>query len=327
MSQFRRRQLLIAAGALLAAPLGQAQRPATVARVGFLCASDATTLANYLDAFRQGLSERGYVEGRNTLIYFRFAEGKYERLPGFATELVNLKVDAIVIEGSASAQAAKNATRTIPIVMAQAGDPISAGFIQSLARPGANITGVTTLSLGLVGKQLEILKDIVPGLAQAAVLWDPNHPGHPPAMPAIRTAARALGLELQLVEVRSVKELEKAFENLARKRPGAITAVSDPIYDSQQKRIADFAMQNNLPSAYTKAYAEKGGLISYGARFPDLYKRAADYVDKIIKGAKPADLPVEQPTRFELILNLITARRLGLKISRDFLARVDDIIQ
>lgn len=327
MGQVGRRQFLVASSALLVAPLAKAQQAAKVARVGFLGAGDATNLANYLEAFRLGLRELGYLEGRNIVIEYRFAEGKYERLPGFAADLVRLKVDAIVIEGSAAMQAARNATRTVPIVMALVGDPVGSGFIQSLARPGANISGVTTLSLELVGKQMELLKEIVPGLGRVAVLWNPDHPGHPRAIPGIRTAARTLGLELQLVEVRSIDELDKAFAELARKRPGALTAVSEPIYDRQQTRIADFAAQNRLPAAYTKAFAQRGGLMSYGARFPDLFRRAAVYVDKILKGAKPADLPVEQPTKFELIINLKTARKLGLNISRDFLARVDEVIQ
>jgi len=322
-----RRKILVALGAVLMAPLAKAQQAARITRVGFLANSDASTLANYLDAFRQGLRELGYVEGHNVVYEYRYAEGKYERLPGLAAELVRAKVDAIVIEGSAATKAARNATKTIPIVMAQVGDPVGSGFIQSLARPGANVTGVTTLSLDLVGKQMGLLKEMVPGLTSVAVIWNPDHPGHPRAMPGIETAARSLGLELRLVEVRRLGELEKALAEVARRRPGALTAVSEPIYDSQQAQIAKFALQNRLPTAYTKVFAQKGGLMSYGARFPDLYKRAAVCVDKLLKGAKPADLPVEQPTQFELIINLKTAKAIGITIPQSVLLRADEVIQ
>jgi len=327
MSQIKRRQLLFASSALLFASRLRAQQPPRVARVGFLGNSDRSTLGNYLDAFHRELRALGYLEGRNILIEYRWAEGKYERVPGLVNELVRLKVDAIVTEGSVATQAAKNATRTIPIVMAQVGDPVGSGFIQSLARPGANVTGVTTLSLGLVGKQMELLKEIVPDLGRVAVLWNPEHPGHPRAMPDIEAAARNMGLNLQLVEVRTLKELNVALAGLARNRPGALTAVSEPIYDSQQERIAEFAVQHGLPSAYTKAFADMGGLISYGARFDDLFRLAAVVLDKIIKGAKPADLPVEQPTKFELIINLKTARMLGLKIPQSVLLRAARVIE
>jgi putative ABC transport system substrate-binding protein len=327
MGQVKRRQFLVAASALLVAPRPRAQPVAKVARVGFLGNSDRSTLANYLEVFNQELRELGYIEGRNISIEYRWAEGKYARIPSLVNELVRLKVDAIVTEGSVATQAARKATSTIPIVMAQVGDPVGSGFIQSLAHPGANVTGVTTLSLGLVGKQMELLKEIVPGLGRVAVLWNPDHPGHPRAMPDIKAAARRMGLNLQLVEVRNLDELNVALAGLARKRPSALTAVSEPIYDSQQKRIAEFAVQNGIASAYTKAFADMGGLMSYGARFDDLFRLAAVVLDKIIKGAKPADLPVEQPTKFELIINLKTARTLGLKIPQSVLLRADRVIE
>ncbi len=289
--------------------------------------SDPTYLASCLDAFRQGLRELGYREGQNIAIEYRYAAGKYERLPDFATELVRLKVDVIVTESSIATQAGRSATTTIPNVMALVGDPVGAVLIRSLTRPGANITGVTSLSLDLVGKQMEMLKEMVPGLDRVAVVWNPGHPGHPRTTPGARAAARTLGLELQLTEVRSLYDLGQAFAELTRKRPGALIAMSDPLYDAQQKRIADFAMQNRLPTAYTKAFAEYGGLISYGARFPDLYKNAAVYVGKILKGAKPADLPVEQPTRFELVVNRKTANALGLAIPLTILLRADRVIE
>ncbi len=289
--------------------------------------SDPTYLASCLDAFRQGLRELGYREGQNIAIEYRYAAGKYERLPDFATELVRLKVDVIVTESSIATQAGRSATTTIPNVMALVGDPVGAVLIRSLTRPGANITGVTSLSLDLVGKQMEMLKEMVPGLDRVAVVWNPGHMGHPRTTPGARAAARTLGLELQLTEVRSLYDLGQAFAELTRKRPGALIAMSDPLYDAHQKWIADFAMQNRLPTAYTKAFAEYGGLISYGARFPDLYKNAAVYVGKILKGAKPADLPVEQPTRFELVVNRKTANALGLAIPLTILLRADRVIE
>jgi putative ABC transport system substrate-binding protein len=328
MDQVRRRQFLIASSALLVAPLVEAQQAAKVARVGFLGAGDATNLANYLGAFRLGLRELGYLEGRNIVIEYRFAEGKYERLPDLAAQLVQIKVDVIVTEGTNSTQAAKNAAKTIPIVMALVGDPVGSGLIHSLARPGSNITGVTSLSFDLVGKQMQMLKEIVPGLGRMALLWDPVNTVAVRALKGIETDARALGLELQLIEARAASELDKAFSELAKKRPGALTVASSLMFDGQQRRIADLAAQNRLPAVYTKtAFVEAGGLISYGAHFPDLFKRASVYVDKILKGAKPSDLPVEQPVKFQLVINLKTAKALGLKISRDFLARVDEVIQ
>ncbi len=262
------------------------------------------------------------------MIEYRYAEGRYDRLPDLAAELVRLEVNVIVTEGQAATQAAKNATRTVPIVMALVADPVGTGLIHSLARPGSNITGVTTLSLELIGKQMELLKEIVPELTQLAVLWNPASLAQALALKRIKTEARSLGLELQLIEVRGVSELDKAFAEMTRKRPGALTAVSAPEFDSQQRRIAEFSVQNRLPAVYTKtAFAEAGGLMSYGARFPDLFRRAAGYVDKILKGTKPADLPVEQPTRFELVINMKTARALGLTIPPSVLVRADRVIE
>jgi putative ABC transport system substrate-binding protein len=314
---------------VLAAPLAaDAQPPAKVPQVGFLGGSSPSTLATYIEAFRQGLRELGYLEGRTIVIEYRYAEGRDDRLPDLAAELVRLKVDVIVTAGNAATQAAKNATRTIPIVMALVADPVVTGFIHSLARPGSNITGVTTLSLELIGKQMELLKEIVPELSRLAVLWNPASPAQVRALKGIETAARTLGVEVQFVEARGVSELDKAFAEMTRKRPGALTALSNPMFDSQQGQIAEFSAQNRLPAVYSKtAFAEAGGLLSYGARFPDLFRRAAGYVDKILKGTKPADLPVEQPTKFELVINLKTAKALGLTIPPSLLVRADKVIQ
>jgi putative ABC transport system substrate-binding protein len=325
-----RRALLVAFGAgAVAAPHGSfAQQARKAARIGFLANSDAASLATYTGALRQGLRELGYLEGRTVAIQYRYAEGRLERLPDLAAELARLEMDVIVTEGTSATLAAKNATRTVPIVMGLVGDPVGSGLVDSLARPGGNITGLTTQSHELVGKHLELLKEIVPGLARVAVLWNPAHPAQPLALPGIRIAARTLGLELQLVEARTVDELDKAFSELARTRPGALAAVSDTMLDGQQRRLAELAARSKLPAAYTKAdFVEAGGLISYGARFSDLFRRASVYVDKILKGEKPANLPVEQPTNFELILNLKAAKLLGLTVPALLLARADQVIE
>ena len=329
MDYVQRRHFLIAAVALLAAPLAaKAQQPAKIARIGFLGAGSAYRLATYIEAFRQGLHEAGYIEGKNILIEYRWAEDRYERLPDLAAQLVQMKVDVIVTEGTNSTQAAKNATKTIPIVIALASDPVGSGLVHSLGRPGANVTGVTTLSFELVGKQMQMLKELVPGLARMALLWDPLNTPLLRALKGIEADARSLGLELQLTEARAASELDKAFSELARKRPGALTVLSSLMFDGQQKRIADFAAQNRLPAVYTKTpFAEAGGLISYGADFPALFKHASVYVDKILKGANPSDLPVEQPAKFELVINLKAARALGLTIPQSVLLRADRVIQ
>jgi putative ABC transport system substrate-binding protein len=326
----RRRELLVA---LAASAVGLprpsfAQQARKAARVGFVGNSDASSLASYVEALRQGLRELGYLEGRTVTIEYRYAEGKLERLPDLAAELVALEMDVIVTEGTSATLAAKNATRSVPIVMALVADAVGSGLVDSLARPGGNITGLTTLSLDLVGKHMELLKEIVPGLGRVAVLWNPTHPAHPPALKGIEMAARTLGLELQLVEARDVYELDKAFSELARTRPGALAAMSDTMLDGQQRRLAEFAAGTRLPAAYTKAlFVESGGLISYGARFSDLFRRASVYVDKILKGERPTNLPVEQPTAFELILNLKTAKVLGLTVPPSLLGRAEQVIE
>lgn len=322
----RRRTFLIASLAFAVRGAG-AQTAARTRRVGFLAAGGKINLAANVQAFREGLRELGYREGRDIIVEYRFAEGRSEQLPNLAKELIRLKSEVIVTEGSESIQAVNNLTRSIPIVMAQSGDPISAGFIKTLARPGGNVTGVVTLSLGLVAKQMELLKDMLPRLDRFAAIWDPKHPGHPAALPAINDAARALGLKLQLLEAQNASELDDALKNIASTRPDAFAAVSDALYDVHQDRIADFSLRAQIPSAYTKDFAQYGGLLSYGAHFPTLFRRSAIYVDKVLKGADAAEMPVEQPTRFELIVNLKTAKALRIPISREFLARVDRAIE
>ena len=326
----KRRKLVIALGAgALAAPFGSfAQQPAKMYRIGFLGTSSAQNLAALIEAFKQGLRELGRIEGPTLAIDYRYAEGKPERLAGLATELMQLKVDVIVTEGTSATQAARNASTQVPIVMALVADPVGSKLIQSLARPGSNITGVTGISYDLIGKQLELLKEIVPGLKRLAALWNPTNSSHLAATKEFGMAARALRLELQLMEAQDAKELDSALSQLTAMRPGALIAASDPLFDSQQKRIAEFAAKNRLPAVYTKTpFTDAGGLISYGARYPDLFRRAATYVDKIFKGAKPADLPVEQPTKFELVVNMKTAKALGIKIPNSILVRADRVIE
>lgn len=322
----RRRAFLFASMAMLGRGV-QAQTAARARRIGFLAAAGRNNLAANVQAFREGLRDVGYREGRDIIVEYRYAEGRSEQLQQLAKELVRLNPEVIVTEGSESIQAVTGLTRKIPIVMAQAGDPISAGFIKSLARPGANVTGVITLSLGLVGKQMELLKEMLPRLDRFAAIWDPKHPGHPAALPAIQDASRTLGIELQLLEASNALDLDKALKRIADIRADAFAAVSDALYDVHQGRIAQFSLQNKIPSAYTKDFAQYGGLLSYGAHFPTLFRRSAIYVDKLLKGGNAADLPVEQPTRFELIVNLKTARALNIPLTRDFLARVDAAIE
>jgi putative ABC transport system substrate-binding protein len=297
-----------------------AQPAGKVYRIGFL--------AGYVEAFRQGLRELGYVEGRNVVIEYRYGHGNNDRLPALAAELLRLAVDVIVTEGTNATGAAKHATRSVPIVMALVSDPVGTGLVESLARPGANITGVTSLALALAGKQMELLKEVVPNLTRLAVLWNPAHRPSAVAMERIIVDARSLRLELQQIETHGAGDLERALTEASHRRPGALLPLSTPENDSQQARIAEFSLRDRLPAIYTKtAFAEAGGLMTYGARYTDLFRRAAGYVDKILKGAKPADLPIEQPTKFELVVNLKTAKALGLTIPPSLLLRADEVIQ
>ncbi len=307
-----------------------AQSVGKVYRIGFLGSSSPSTpgLAAYVEAFRQGLRELGYVEGRNAVIEYRYANGENGRLPALATELLRLEVDVIVTEGTSSTIAAKRATGTVPIVMALVGDPVGTGLVESLARPGANVTGVTTLAFALVGKQMELLKEVVPSLTTLAVLWNPAHRPSAVAMERIVVEARSLRLELQKIETRGTDDLEPALAEVGKMHPSAFLPLPTPELDGKQIRIAEFALRSRLPAIYNKtAFTEAGGLMTYGARFPDLFRRAAYYVDKILKGARPADLPVEQPTKFELVINLKTAKALGLTIPQSLLLRADEVIK
>ncbi len=327
----RRTFLTVIAGGLLAAPVAAEAQPAgKVYRVGYLAAgsrSDSQSQRS-LDAFRQGLRELGYVEGQSIAIEYRWAEWKYERLPDLAAELVRLKVDVIVTGIVPAIQAAKQATRTIPIVMAVVVDPVATGLVASLARPGGNITGLSMIAPELVGKQLELLREVVPKVSRVAILWNPANPGNAPQLQEAEVAARRLGVWPRPLEAQGPNEIDSAFAAMTRERAGALLVLVDSMLLSQRERIADLAAKSRLPAVYgLRAHAEVGGLMAYAANALDMYRRAAIFVDKILKGAKPADLPVEQPTKFELVINLKTAKALGLKIPQSLLLRADEVIQ
>jgi ABC-type uncharacterized transport system substrate-binding protein len=311
--------------------MAQAQQPKKVPRIGYLSAVDPATDSTRSEAIRLALRELGYIEGKNITIDYRYAEGKSDRLPELAAELVRLKVDIIVIAaGLRPIQAAKNASKTIPIVMMGAGgDPVEAGLIESLARPGGNVTGLTLLSRELGGKRLELLKEAVPKLARVAVLYDP---ANPPSVLELKeflpAAARALGLTIQPWEVRAADGFERVFAALNKERPDGLYVPGSALMRANGKRIVGFALKSRLPSMYNnREYIEAGGLMSYTADEADSYRRVAYYVDKILKGAKPADLPVEQPTKFELVINLKTAKQIGVTIPQSVLYRADKVIK
>jgi putative ABC transport system substrate-binding protein len=281
----------------------------------------------WLEAFRQGLRELGYVEGQNIAIESRWTESKDDRFPALAADLVRSKVDVIVAETGAATRAAQQATRTIPIVMSLVNDPVGTGLVASLARPGGNVTGLTIMSPDLVGKQLELLKEVVPKMSRVALLRHPDNPASAAQLREAEAAAQALGLRLQTLEARSPQEIDGAFAAMTRERVGALLVIPDTLFWSQRRQIVELAVKRRLPSMRMgEAYAEAGGLMSYGPSYLDLERRAATFVDKILKGANPADLPVAQPTKFELVINLKTAKAIGLTIPRPLLQRADQII-
>jgi putative ABC transport system substrate-binding protein len=306
--------------------VAQAQQPAKIPRIGMLIVASASASTARVEAFRQRLRELGYVEGKNLVIEYRYAEGKPERLPDLAAELVRLKVDVIVTSGSASLPA-KKASATIPIVFGVAADPVGSGLVSSMARPGGNITGLSNMAPDLDGKRLELLKEAFPKVARVAFLWVPAERGNL-TLTEMEAAAKALGLKLQSVEVRSLDDFEGAFARAKREGAQALITFPTALINAQQRQVLDFAAKNRLPAMYpTSEFVEAGGLMSYAPNYADLYRRAADYVDKILKGAKPADLPVEQPTKFEFIINLKAARQIGLTIPPNVLARADRVIR
>jgi len=314
---------------ILAAPLAtHAEQAAKVYRIGILPPGPISPRMHLWEAFRQGLRELGYVEGHNIALVIRSPEQGPEQLPDLAAELVRLKVDVIVTAGTVGAQAAQQATRTIPIVMALSADPVETGLVSSLARPGGNTTGLSLISRELSGKRLELLRAVVPRVSRIAVLFDPTDPGGAVQMRETEAAARALGVQLQRLDVRGPGDFEKAFQAATRGRAGALLVFDAALTFSYRTQIVDLASKNRLPAMYgLTGLAEAGGLMSYGANIVDMYRRAAVYVDKILKGAKPADLPVEQPTRFELVINMKTAKTLGLTFPQSILIRADQVIQ
>ena len=306
----------------------QAQQPTKIPRIGNLAAnSRAATLAR-TEAFRQGLRELAYVEGKNISIEYRFADGKPDRLPALAAELVRLEVDIIVSGGPSSTRAARDATVTIPIVMAQHPDPVGSGFVASLARPGGNITGLSTLAPELSGKRLEILKETVPKLSRVAVVGTSTVPGYAQMLKEMDLAARALKVQLQYLDVLELKDIETTFREASKGPAEAVLTLNSPVFNSHRTRFVELAVKNRLPAMYDRAeFVEGGGLMTYGVSFTDLDRRAATYVDKILKGRTPADLPVEQPIRFEFIVNLKAAKQIGLTIPPNVLARADKVIR
>ena len=320
--------ILVVVVLLALAVIAEAQQPKKVPRIGFLGASSASVLAARIEAFRQGLRDLGYVEGKNIVIEWRSAEGKLDRLPALAAELVRLKVDVIVTTGPAPTRPAKEATSTIPIVMAFDNDPVGNGFVASLARPGGNITGLSTLAPEISGKQLEVLKEIVPRLSRVAVLGSSTTPGNAQSLKETELAAGAFGVKVQYLDVRDPKDIDTAFQATGKGRADAILVLTSPVFNPYRTEIADLAVKNRLPAIYsTPEFVEDGGLMTYGVSLTDLYRRAATYVDKILKGAKPVDLPVEQPTKFEFIINLKAAKQIGLTIPPNVLVRADRVIK
>jgi putative ABC transport system substrate-binding protein len=305
-----------------------AQEPTKVPRIGFLSLNSPAALAARIEAFRQGLRELGYVEGKNIVIEWRSGEEKSERTRALAAELVHLKVNIIVTSGPSATRPAKEATSTIPIVMAFDTDPVANGFVASLARPGGNITGLSILGPELSGKRLELLKEVVPKLSRVAVLGNSTFPGNAQMLRETELAADAFRVKVQYLDVLAPKDIETAFRSAGQGRAEAVLVMGSGVLSSQQKQIADLAIKSRLPASYLQTeYVEAGGLMSYGASLTDLARRAATYVDKILKGAKPADLPVEQPTKFEFVINLKTAKQIGLTIPPNVLARADRVIR
>jgi ABC-type uncharacterized transport system substrate-binding protein len=305
------------------------QQTGKVPRVGYLRLTSASDRPRLLDTFRQGLRELRWIEGQNIVIDYRFAEDRLDRLSDLAAELVRLKVDVIVSAGTQGVTAAKNATETIPIVMIGVRDPVGTGLIASLARPGGNVTGVSgSAGLEIVAKQLELLKETIPKIRRVAILSNPGNAYHQLAIREVNVAARSLGVQLQVLEARGPNEFDGAFAAMVKERVGALVVLSDIIFNNHQTRLADLATRSRLPTAYgVRESVEAGGLMSYGPSFLDFYHRSAAYVDKILKGDKPADLPVEQPTKFELVINLKTARAIGVTVPPALLARADEVIE
>jgi putative tryptophan/tyrosine transport system substrate-binding protein len=326
----RRTFVLVAAGSIIVGPLADAlaQQQANVWRIGILETTSSSLNAANLSAFREGLRDLGYVEGRNIVIEYRSADGRVERFPALANELVGSKVDVIVTRGTPASLAAKNATRTIPIVIANAGDPVGMGLVTSLARPGGNITGLSSLTVDIEAKRVALLQELVPGLARIALLSNMGISIASLQWKAIETATRSAGIHAQLLDVRSPADFEHAFDAASEQRAQALIVGQDVLLQANRKQVVELAAKHRLPAIYrSMEFIEVGGLMAYGPNYPELYRNAATYVDKILKGAKPEDLPVQQPTKFELVINLKTARALAITIPQPLLLRADEVIQ
>jgi putative ABC transport system substrate-binding protein len=324
----RREFITLLGGAVAAWPLAaRAQQPGKLYRIGFLWDSPNAFL-DALEAFRKGLRDLGYVEGRNIVIEYRWAEGKPERMRELAEELVRLKVDVIMAPSSIYTAAAKRATSTIPIIFMSHADPLGSSHVASLARPGGNITGLSLMMTETNVKGLELLKDAVPGISRVAVIFDPATPSHGPGLKAVKAAGPALGLRVQSVPVRSATEYDSAFTTIVGERADAVLVLSTPLFIAGAKRLAELCLAHKLPSLFgPKHHVQEGGLMSYSPDRADLWRRGAIYVDKILRGIDPADLPVQQPTKFELVINMKTAKAIGLPIAPSFLARADEVIE
>jgi putative ABC transport system substrate-binding protein len=320
--------ILVTVTLLALGVIAEAQQPKKVHRIGLLAAGESSAVAGRINAFRQGLRERGYEEGKNIIIEYRYGEGKLDRTRALAAELIRLKLDLIVTAGPTDTRMAKQATTTVPIVMAQDSDPVGSGLIASLARPGGNITGLASLAPELSGKQLELLKEIVPKLSRVAILGNSMNPGNAQALKETELAAKAFKVQLQYLDIQSPDDIESAFSILKKERVGAFIVLRNPVASTHRKRIVDLAAKSHLPAMYvTPEWVEAGGFMSYAPDNQDNWRRAATYVDKILKGAKPADLPVEQPKKFELVINLKAAKQIGLTIPPNVLARADRVIR
>ena len=305
-----------------------AQQPARIPRIGILINTPASLQSAQVEAFRQRLRELGYVEGKNILIEYRYADGKLERLPDLAADLVGLKVDVIVASAPRAVFAAKKASATIPIVFAAATDPVGLGLVSSLARPGGNITGLSLMAQDLDGKRLELLKEAFPKVARVAFLWQSIGPRGNLALTEMEAAAKALGLKLLSLDVRSLDDFDSAFARAKKEGAQALITTTGPLINTQQRQVLDFAAKNRLPAMYQESeWVKAGGLMSYAPNYTDLYRRATDFVDKILKGTKPADMPVEQATKFEFVVNMNTAKQIGLTIPQKVLARADRVIK
>jgi len=320
--------VILSVSLILAPLVAEGQQTGNIYRIGMLETTSMALNAANLDAFRQGLRELGYVEGRNFMIEYRSADGRRERFPELATELVRLKVDVILTRGTPAVMAAKNATGTIPVVMAASGDPLLSGVVAGLARPGGNVTGLSAIVVEVTGKRLQLLREVVPGVSRIAVLFDMGNPNNALQWKETEIAAPSLGVQPQLLDVRKPGDFGGAFDAAIRQRAGAMVVGIDALTQANHRSIIDLAAKHRLPAIYaSREFVDAGGLVAYGVSYPHLYHRAASFVDKILKGAKPADLPVEQPTKFELVVNLKTAKALGLTIPPTVLLQADHVIE